>query len=92
MSASSRQVWIAVTSGTVATMTMLGIVGWKGGHPEPYYWTIVVILTVACVIAGKNYGGQNTANKRAGWQTHDIGDGSPAPQRTKTNGAQYAGQ
>jgi len=87
MSASSRQVWIAITSGTVATMTMLGVVGWKGGHPQPYYWMIVVILTVACVIAGKNYGGQNT-NKRAGRQTHDIENGSPTPQRTKTNGVQ----
>jgi len=53
MSAAGRQVWISVTAGTVATMTMLGIVGWNGAHPRPYYWMIVVILIVLCVLACK---------------------------------------
>jgi hypothetical protein len=53
MSAASRQIWISITSGIVATMIMLGIVGWNGGHPHPYYWGIVVILTVSCVLACK---------------------------------------
>ena len=53
MSDAGRQVWISVTAGAVATMTMLGIVGWNGGHPHPYYWAIAVLLTVAWVLACK---------------------------------------
>ena len=55
MSDAGRQVWISVTAGAVATMTILGIVGWNGAHPHPYYWAIVVILIVSCVLACKKF-------------------------------------
>jgi hypothetical protein len=54
-SESGRAVCIAVTSGVVATMTMLGIVGWNGGHPSAYYWAIVVTLTVSCILGCKRF-------------------------------------
>jgi hypothetical protein len=56
MSDAGRQVWISVTAGAVAIMTMLGVVGWNGAHPHPYYWAIVVILIASCVLACKKLG------------------------------------
>jgi len=56
MSNSIRELWILVTSGIVLTMTILGIVGWNGAHPHAYYWAIILILVVACVLGCKTFG------------------------------------
>ena len=45
-----REIWIAATAVTVLTMTMIGVVGWNGGHPNGYYWASTVVLTVSCVL------------------------------------------
>jgi hypothetical protein len=74
MSAASRQVWISITSSIVATMIILGIVGWNGGHP--YYWAIVVILTVSCVLACKKLGPRQQSQRAASREPHDVKDGS----------------
>jgi hypothetical protein len=50
MSDPKREIWLAVTAGIVLTMTMIGIVGWNGSHPNGYYWASIVILTVVCAL------------------------------------------
>jgi len=82
MSAAGRQVLISVTAGSVATMTMLGIVGWNGGHPHPYYWAIVVILTASCILACKKLRPPKHSWQAAARKPPAIGDGSPEPKRT----------
>jgi hypothetical protein len=68
MSAAGRQVWISVTAGAVATMTMLGIVGCNGAHPHPYYWAIVVTLMVSPAFSpAKSSVRQNKASRPRPW-------------------------
>jgi hypothetical protein len=50
ISNTTREIWIGSTAMIVLTMTLLGIVGWNGGHPNGYYWASIVVLTVSCVL------------------------------------------
>ena len=50
MSKQKREIWISLTAVVALTMTMLGVVGWNGGHPNGYYWASIVVMTVACIL------------------------------------------
>jgi hypothetical protein len=55
MSNAKRELWISLTSGIVLTMTIIGIVGWNGGHPSVYYWATIAILVLVCVLGSKKF-------------------------------------